>query len=47
MNVSLPDEVVQAWKNREGPLVLTTVNKEGAPNAIYASIVNIIADGLA
>ncbi|MBN1574928.1 MAG: pyridoxamine 5'-phosphate oxidase family protein [Chitinispirillaceae bacterium] len=41
----LPQEVVSAWKNREGPLVLTTVDDAGAPNSIYATIVHMTADG--
>ncbi len=36
----LPQEVSQAWEDREGPIVLTTVNKEGLPNSIYATCVS-------
>lgn len=36
----LPEEVSQAWENREGPVVLTTVDAEGNPNAIYATCVS-------
>ena len=36
----LPDAVSQAWENREGPIVLTTVDAEGNPNAIYATCVS-------
>ncbi len=35
----LPETVLQAWENREGPIVLTTVDAQGAPNAIYATCV--------
>jgi predicted pyridoxine 5'-phosphate oxidase superfamily flavin-nucleotide-binding protein len=45
MDVKLPEEVIMAWKDREGPVVLTTVSPSGLPNAIYASIVNTITDG--
>lgn len=45
MTKKLPDEVIHAWEEREGPLVLITVSKDGIPNAIYASIVKILADG--
>jgi predicted pyridoxine 5'-phosphate oxidase superfamily flavin-nucleotide-binding protein len=45
MGTKLPDEVIAAWKDREGPVVLTTVNSEGVPNSIYASIVSMMADG--
>lgn len=33
---ALPQAVSQAWENREGPIVLATVDSEGNPNAIYA-----------
>ena len=35
----LPEVVSEAWETREGPIVLTTVNEDGIPNAIYASCV--------
>ena len=41
----LPEEVASAWLEREGPLVLTTVDDNGMPNAIYAGIAKMIADG--
>jgi len=34
---SLPDSVCQAWEDRNGPVVLATVNETGNPNIIYAS----------
>ncbi|NLI08676.1 MAG: pyridoxamine 5'-phosphate oxidase family protein [Thermotogaceae bacterium] len=36
----LPEHVSQGWENREGPTVLTTVDAEGNPNAIYATCVS-------
>ncbi|MHC1739862.1 MAG: pyridoxamine 5'-phosphate oxidase family protein [Anaerolineaceae bacterium] len=36
-----PEEINQAWENREGPVVLTTVDKDGNPNAIYATCVSM------
>ena len=36
---ALPEVVGQAWEKRQGPIVLTTVDAEGTPNAIYASCV--------
>lgn len=36
----LTNEVIQAWENRQEPIILTTVDKEGIPNAIYASCVS-------
>jgi predicted pyridoxine 5'-phosphate oxidase superfamily flavin-nucleotide-binding protein len=37
---ALPESVSQAWENREGPIILTTVDAEGKPNAIYATCVS-------
>ena len=36
---SLPEEVCQAWEKRTGAVVFTTVDKNGAPNSIYATCV--------
>jgi predicted pyridoxine 5'-phosphate oxidase superfamily flavin-nucleotide-binding protein len=36
----LPEVVIKAWENREGPIVLTTVDALGTPNAIYATCVS-------
>ena len=36
---ALPEAVSKAWENREGAIVLTTVDAEGNPNAIYATCV--------
>ncbi|HLV31321.1 MAG TPA: pyridoxamine 5'-phosphate oxidase family protein, partial [Chitinispirillaceae bacterium] len=41
----LPIELMEAWEDREGPVVLTTTDSNGMPNSIYASIVNITNDG--
>ncbi|MBN1127495.1 MAG: pyridoxamine 5'-phosphate oxidase family protein [Chitinispirillaceae bacterium] len=41
----LPEEVLAAWKEREGPVVLVTVDREQSPNAIYASIAHLMSDG--
>lgn len=35
----LPPAVSEAWENRAGAIVLTTVDKSGVPNAIYATCV--------
>jgi len=40
----LPEKVSEAWENREGALILTTVDKEGTPNAIYATCVSKFND---
>ncbi len=38
---SLPEEVRQAWEQRSGAVVLTTVDKKGTPNSIYATCVGM------
>ena len=35
----LPAKVREAWDNREGPIVLATVDNSGRPNIIYATCV--------
>jgi len=37
---SLPEAAAQAWENRKGPVVMTTVDAKGTPNTIYVSCVN-------
>jgi len=37
---TLPEEVSIAWENRKGPIILSTVNKQGIPNSIYATCVS-------
>ena len=37
---ALPKKVSESWDNREGPIILSTVNEEGIPNAIYATCVS-------
>jgi len=34
-----------AWDNHEGPIVLTTADEKGIPNAIYATFVKLLDDG--
>lgn len=36
----MPEAVSKAWEDREGPVVLATVDKKGIPNAIYATCVS-------
>ena len=33
----LPEDVSTAWEKRKGAIVLTTVDKDGVPNSIYAT----------
>lgn len=41
---SLPQNVLSAWADREGPIVFATVDRKGMPNAIYATCVNLHGD---
>lgn len=36
----LPKEVSEAWDKREGPVIFSTVSKDGIPNVIYATCVS-------
>jgi predicted pyridoxine 5'-phosphate oxidase superfamily flavin-nucleotide-binding protein len=36
---ALPEIVSKAWDDHNGPVVLTTVDADGVPNAIYATCV--------
>jgi len=40
----LPEIASQAWENREGPVVLTTVDSKGTPNSIYVTCVRKSSD---
>ncbi|MDD3322577.1 MAG: pyridoxamine 5'-phosphate oxidase family protein [Paludibacter sp.] len=40
----LPEIVSEAWKTRKGPIVFSTVNKQGNPNSIYATCVSLFND---
>ncbi|HZK28587.1 MAG TPA: pyridoxamine 5'-phosphate oxidase family protein [Clostridia bacterium] len=42
--IQLPESVLKAWQDRDGAVVLTTVNEQGVPNAIYATCVSIFKD---
>ena len=45
MITRLPDEVLAAWDDRDGPIVLTTIDVNGTPNSIYAGITHLTSDG--
>ncbi len=40
----LTEEAIKAWDDREGPVIFTTVDKDGVPNSIYVTCVKKIAD---
>jgi uncharacterized protein len=43
-DMKINDEVQNAWKLREGPVVLGTVDGNGAPNIIYATCVSMYGE---
>ena len=40
----IPKNVIQAWDDREGPQILTTVSGDGVPNTIYVKSVSRFGD---
>ena len=42
--MKVPEEVKNAWKEKEDAVVLTTVNENGIPNSIYATCVSKFDD---
>lgn len=36
----MPEEVIKAWDEREGPVIFSTVDNTGRPNSIYATCVS-------
>jgi len=40
----LSQRIIDAWKNHQGPVVFTTVNKKNVPNAIYVTCVSLYKD---
>ena len=38
---SLSEDVRRAWEDRDGPVILATVSKEGMPNIIYVTCVGV------
>lgn len=40
----IPPAILEAWQDREGPIVVTTVGTDGLPNAIYATCVSTHGD---
>ncbi|WP_448871978.1 pyridoxamine 5'-phosphate oxidase family protein [Desulfobulbus propionicus] len=38
----IPEDVSKAWNERKGPIILTTVDQHGVPNAIYATCVKML-----
>jgi predicted pyridoxine 5'-phosphate oxidase superfamily flavin-nucleotide-binding protein len=43
---ALPEKVIRAWEDREGPIILSTVDGDGNPNAIYATCVSKFSEDI-
>ena len=43
---ALPERASKAWEDREGPIILSTVDRDGNPNAIYATSVSKFSEEL-
>jgi uncharacterized protein len=43
----IPQSVLEAWKLRDGPAVLSTVGENSLPNSIYVSCVELYDDSIA
>jgi hypothetical protein len=39
---AMPEEVINAWNDRQGPAILTTVDTSGTPNSIYVTCVSLL-----
>jgi len=39
--ITIPQEVKDAWEKRQGPIVFTTVAADATPNSIYATCVSL------
>ncbi len=42
--VALNNEIFEAWGQKDGPVVVTTVDHAGIPNSVYATCVGMSAD---
>lgn len=43
---ALTERASKAWEDREGPIILSTVDRDGKPNAIYATSVSKFSEEL-
>ena len=39
--ITLAENIIQAWEDRDGPIILTTVNEKGVPNSVYATSISL------
>jgi predicted pyridoxine 5'-phosphate oxidase superfamily flavin-nucleotide-binding protein len=40
----IPEYIANAWQNRNGPAVLSTVSEEGIPNIVYTAFIQLHDD---
>lgn len=40
----LPNNIIEAWGHKEGPVVVSTVDREGVPNSVDATCVGMSLD---
>ena len=40
----LTNEIIEAWGQKDGPVVVTTIDRSGMPNSVYATCVGMSAD---
>lgn len=42
--ITIPQEIKEAWANKKGAIVFTTVSTDAVPNSIYATCVSLYED---
>jgi len=42
--MKIPQKVQEAWENKKGPVIFSTVDNDSRPNAIYATCVSLYED---
>lgn len=43
-SIIIPQDIKEAWNNKKGPIVFTTVSADAVPNSIYATCVSLYED---
>ncbi|PKQ61136.1 pyridoxamine 5-phosphate oxidase [Labilibaculum filiforme] len=42
--ITIPQTIQEAWNDRKGPIVFSTVSEDAVPNSIYATCVSIFEE---
>lgn len=42
--LALPNKILEAWGQKEGPVIVTTVDQTNMPNSVYATCVGMSSD---